>query len=205
MARITGPKDRYSRREGVELFGKKKSALLRRENPPGKGIRSRRGRRPSEYGVRLREKQKVKRLYGVMERQFRRILEIARRRAGNTGVNLLVLLERRLDNAVFGMGFGNTRPMARQMVVHGHICVNGRKATRPSMLISAGDKVTIRPKDNSQELAKSGLEMSRSLRSPPSWVQIDDNGLVGTVATLPSREDVPIDINELFVVEACSR
>ena len=205
MARIPGPKDRYSRREGVELFGKKKSALLRRENPPGKGIRSRRGRRPSEYGVRLREKQKVKRLYGVMERQFRRILEIARRRAGNTGVNLLVLLERRLDNAVFGMGFGNTRPMARQMVVHGHVLVNGKKVSCPSALVNSGDEIKIRPREGSQELAKAGIAMSRSLRQPPSWVQVDDDALKGTVATLPKRDDVPIEINELFVVEVCSR
>ena len=205
MARITGPKDRYSRREKVELFGKKKSALLRRENPPGKGEKSGRGRRPTEYGVRLRETQKVKRMYGVMERQFRRIFEMARRRPGNTGKNLLELLERRLDNAVFAMGFGNTRPMARQMVVHGHVLVNGKKLSRPSAMIDAGDVITIRTNDKSKELAKSGIAMSRSLRQPPSWVQIDDDNLTGTVTTLPKREDVPIEVNELFVVEFCSR
>jgi small subunit ribosomal protein S4 len=205
MARITGPKDRYSRREGVELFGKKKSALLRRENPPGKGDRSRRGRRPSEYGIRLREKQKTKRLYGVMERQFRRVFEIAKRKPGNTGVNLLVLLERRLDNAVFGMGFGNTRPMARQMIVHGHITVNGKKVSCPSALVRAGDKITVRPKDGSKKLATDGIAMSRALRSPPSWVDVNDDTLEGTVVNLPKREDVPIEINELFVVEVCSR
>lgn len=205
MARITGPKDRYSRREGVELFGKKKSALLRRENPPGKGIRSRRGRRPSEYGIRLREKQKTKRLYGVMERQFRRIFALAKSRPGNTGKNLLELLERRLDNAVFAMGLGNTRPMARQMVVHGHILVNGKKVSIPSALINAGDEITVRANDKSKDLAKGGITMSRSLRKPPSWVDVDDDALVGKVIALPKREDVPIEINELFVVEVCSR
>ncbi len=205
MARITGPKDRISRREGVELFGKKKSALLRRETPPGKGLRSRRGRRLSAYGIRLREKQKVKRLYGVLEKQFRRFYANAKRQTGNTGENLLVLLERRLDNAVFAMGFGNTRPMARQMVVHGHVLLNGKRATRPSMLVKAGDLVSVREKENSKTLGASGVEMSRSLRSPPSWVAVDDDKLSGTVSVLPSRDDVPIEVNELFVVEACSR
>lgn len=205
MARLTGPKDRYSRREGVELFGKKKSALLRRDTAPGKGLRSRRGRRPTEYGIRLREKQKVKRLYGVLERQFRRIYDMANRMPGNTGENLLVLLERRLDNVVFGMGFGNTRPMARQLIVHGHILVNGRKATRPSILVSAGDIVSVRDRDGSRELCKAGIEISRSLRQPPSWVTVEDEKLQGTVATLPKREDVPVEINELLVVEVCSR
>ncbi len=205
MARITGPKDRISRREGVELFGKKKSALLRRETVPGKGIRSRRGRRLSEYGIRLREKQKVKRLYGVLEKQFRRFYEMARRQKGNSGQNLLGLLERRLDNAVFAMGYGSTRPMARQLVVHGHILLNGKKATRPSMLVSAADVISVKAVEGSQNLARGGLELSRSLRSPPSWVAVDDQKLTGNVVALPARDAVPIDINELLVVEACSR
>lgn len=205
MGRYTGPKDRLSRREGVELHGKKKSALLRRDTVPGKGLRRGRSRRPSDYGIRLREKQKVKRLYGVWERQFRRVYDIATRTKGNTGENLLILLERRLDNTVFAMGLANTRPMARQMVVHGHITVNGKKASRPSILVNAGDVVAPRGNEKSKGLATAGIEVSRGLRNPPSWVSVDDDKLTGTVDTLPKREDVPIDINELFVVEVCSR
>lgn len=205
MARYTGPKDRVSRREGVELFGKKKSALLRRENPPGKGARRGRARRPSPYGTRLREKQKLKRMYGLLERQFRRFFALAQRQKGNTGENLLLLLERRLDNAVFAMGFASTRPMARQMVTHGHVAVNGTKVDIASALINAGDVISIRPKEGSQNLARGGIELSRALRQPPSWVHVEDAKLEGRVVALPKRDDVPIEINELFVVEVCSR
>ena len=140
-----------------------------------------------------------------MERQFRRVFALAKRRPGNTGKNLLELLERRLDNAVFAMGLANTRPMARQMVVHGHITVNGKKVSIPSALINAGDEISVRQKDNSKDLAKGGITMSRALRQPPSWVEVNDETLVGKVVSLPKREDVPIEINELFVVEVCSR
>lgn len=205
MARTTGPKCRMCRREGVSLCGKLKCALTRRETAPGKGMRRGRSRRPSEYGKRLREKQKVKRLYGVLERQFRRTLEQARRQKGNMGVNLLTLLERRLDNTVFAMGFASTRPMARQLIVHGHIHLDGRKATSPSMLVKAGQVVSVGSKEKSKALLKGGLEVSGALRSPPSWVTVNETELSGTVATLPQREDVPIEINELYVVEVCSR
>ena len=205
MARTTGPKCRMCRREGISLCGKRKCALSRRELPPGKGLRRGRTRRPSEYGIRLREKQKLKRMYGVLERQFRRTYESARRQKGNTGENLLVLLERRLDNTVYAMGFGSTRAMARQMIAHGHIAVSGRKCSVPSALVHAGDVIAPLGKERCKQLAKTGIELSRSLRSPPSWVAVDDGKLTGNVVALPKREDVPFEINELFVVEVFSR
>ncbi len=205
MARNTGPKCRQCRREGVSICGKRKCALERRDTAPGKGLRRGRGRRPSEYGNRLREKQKLKRVYGVLERQFRRIYALAKRQKGNTGENLLMLLERRLDNTVYSMGFASTRPMARQVVRHGHVTVNGRRATIPSMLVNAGDAVATEDKECSKVLLRSGLEMSRSLRQPPSWVTVNDEQLTGDVSTLPTRADVVVEINEQFVVEVCSR
>ncbi len=210
MARTTDAKCRMCRREGVLLYLKglrcytEKCAVRRRETPPG-AVRRRGRRRLSEYGTRLREKQKLKRAYGVMEKQFRRIFAEASRQKGNTGENLLVLLERRLDNVVYAMGFAASRAMARQMVRHGHVRVNGKRASVPSQLVTAGMQISIAEKDKSRALAKAGLEMSRGSRSAPAWVTVNDEGFVGSVIALPKREDVPIDINELFVVEVCSR
>ena len=210
MARITDAKCRLCRREGVQLYLKglrcytEKCAVRRRETPPG-AVRRRGRRRMSDYGTRLREKQKLKRTYGVLEKQFRRVFAEAKRQKGNTGENLLVLLERRLDNVVYAMGFGSSRNMARQMIRHGHVRLNGKKATIASMLVSEGAKITIADKDKSKNLAKAGLEMSRGIRSTPSWVSVNDDGLEGSVLALPKREEVPVDINELFVVEVCSR
>jgi len=210
MARATDAKCRMCRREGVLLYLKglrcytEKCAVRRRETPPG-AVRRRGRRRMSEYGTRLREKQKLKRTYGVLEKQFRRIFAEAKRQKGNTGENLLVLLERRLDNVVYAMGFGASRAMARQMIRHGHVTVDGRKASIPSMLVTQGMKIGIADKEKSKSLAKSGLEMSRGVRQSPSWVTVNDDGLEGSVLALPKRDEVPIDINELFVVEVCSR
>ncbi len=210
MARTTGPKLRLCRREGTHLHIKgnkcftEKCALQRRDTPPGQVTRRMR-RRLSEYGTRLREKQKLKRIYGVMERQFRRVFEEAKRQKGNTGKNLLVLLERRLDNTVYAMGLASSRAAARQAIVHGHVRLNGKKATIPSMLVSAGDTITSADKDKSRELLKNGVEMSRAVRQPPAWVGVNDEQLTGNVVALPKREDVPLEINELFVVEVCSR
>lgn len=210
MARATDAKCRMCRREGVLLYLKgmrcytEKCAVRRRETPPG-AVRRRGRRRMSEYGTRLREKQKLKRTYGVLEKQFRRVFSEAKRQKGNTGENLLILLERRLDNVVYAMGFGTSRAMARQMIRHGHVTVNGRKASIPSMLVTEGMKIAVADKEKSKGLAKAGLEMSRGVRQSPSWVAVNDEGLEGNVIALPKREDVPIDINELFVVEVCSR
>lgn len=210
MAKVADAKCRLCRREGVLLYLKgarcftEKCAVRRRETPPGASGRKGRGRL-SEYGTRLREKQKLKRIYGLHERGFRRVFAEASRMKGNTGENLLCLLERRLDNVVYAMGFGASRSAARQAVVHGHVAVNGRKASRPGILVRAGDIVTAVPKDKSRALLKFGVDSARAIRQVPSWVTVDDQQLSGSVVTLPKRQDVPFDINELFVVEVCSR
>lgn len=210
MAKVSDAKCRLCRREGVLLYLKgarcftEKCAVRRRETPPGATGRKGRGRM-SEYGTRLREKQKLKRIYGLHERGFRCAFAEASRMKGNTGENLLCLLERRLDNVAYAMGFGASRCAARQAVIHGHIAVNGRKASRPGLLVRAGDVVTAAPKEKSKALVKFGIDSARSVRQAPSWVTVDDQKVEGTVVTLPKRQDVPFDINELFVVEVCSR
>jgi small subunit ribosomal protein S4 len=209
MARYTGNKCKLCRREGMKLFLKgqrcftDKCAIARRDYPPG--VHAQKRTKVTEYGVRLREKQKLKRIYGVHEKGFRRMFELASRQKGNTGQNLLVLFERRLDNVLYAMGFGSSRAMSRQLVRHGHVRLNGRRATVPSMLVDAGDVVTVSERDKSRALLKTGLEMSRSVRQTASWVSVAEDQLQGQVVSLPRREDVPYDINELFVVEVASR
>jgi small subunit ribosomal protein S4 len=210
MARMTEGKCRLCRREGELLYLKgarcytEKCAVRRRETPPGAGLRRRR-RRLSEYGMRLREKQKLKRIYGVLERQFRRVFEEAKRQKGNTGENLLLLLERRLDNTLYSMGFAPSRAMARQMIGHGHVAVNGKRATIASMMVRAGDTVTPYDRERSKTLFKSAVELASGIRPSPAWVAVDESGLTGNVIALPKREDIPFEVNELFVVEVCSR
>jgi small subunit ribosomal protein S4 len=210
MARVADAKCRLCRREGVLLYLKgarcftEKCAVRRRETVPGAGANKMRGRL-SEYGTRLREKQKLKRIYGLHERGFRRVYDIASRQKGNTGENLLVLLERRLDNVVYSMGFGVSRAAARQLVVHGHVRVNTKRADAPGMLLRPGDTIRASDDEKSRTLAKNGLAMSRGIRQVPSWLNVSDEELKGDVVSLPKRADVPFDINELFVVEVCSR
>jgi small subunit ribosomal protein S4 len=210
MARVADAKCRLCRREGVLLYLKgsrcftEKCAVRRRETVPGAGANKMRGRL-SEYGTRLREKQKLKRIYGLHERGFRRVYDIASRQKGNTGENLLVLLERRLDNVVYAMGFGVSRAAARQMVVHGHVRVNTKRADAPGMLLRPGDTIRASEDEKSKTLAKNGIAMARGIRQVPSWLNVADDELKGDVVSLPKRADVPFDINELFVVEVCSR
>ena len=210
MAKVSDAKCRLCRREGVLLYLKgarcftEKCAVRRRETVPGMGARKGRGRL-SEYGTRLREKQKLKRIYGLHERGFRRVYAEASRMKGNTGENLLCLLERRLDNVAYSLGFGVSRSSARQAIIHGHVTVNGRRATRPGIVVRAGDVVAAAPKERSKALVKTHVDGARGIRQVPSWLQVDDQKLEGSVITLPKRQDVPFDINELFVVEVCSR
>ena len=210
MARVADAKCRLCRREGVLLYLKgarcftEKCAVRRRETVPGAGANKMRGRL-SEYGTRLREKQKLKRIYGLHERGFRRVYDIASRQKGNTGENLLVLLERRLDNVVYALGFGVSRAAARQLVVHGHVRVNTKRADAPGMLVRPGDTIRAADDEKSKKLAKDGVAMSRGIRQIPSWLNASDEELKGDVVSLPKRADVPFDINELFVVEVCSR
>lgn len=210
MAKVSDAKCRLCRREGVLLYLKgarcftEKCAVRRRETVPGMGGRKGRGRL-SEYGTRLREKQKLKRIYGIHERGFRRVFDEAGRMKGNTGENLLCLLERRLDNVAYSLGFGVSRSAARQAIIHGHVTVNGRCVSRPGVILRAGDVVAAAPKERSKNLVTTNVQGARGIRQVPSWLSVDDQKLEGTVITLPKRQDVPFDINELFVVEVCSR
>ena len=208
MARNTDSVCRMCRREGMKLFLKgercftDKCAIERRNYPPGQHGQGR--HKFSEYSIQLREKQKVKRIYGVFEAQFRRYFALAARSRGVTGETLLTTLERRLDNIVFRLSFANSRAEARQLVRHGHFKVNGRKVTIPSFLVNAGDKITVR--ERSQKVARivEALELSQR-RGVPDWLEIDREGFTGTVKMLPQRADLTMPINERLIVELYSK
>ena len=208
MARYTGSVCRLCRREGCKLFlkGEKcygaKCALDLRHTPPGEHGQARQ-RKMSEYGLQLREKQKAKRAYGVLENQFHHYFEEADRQKGITGENLLVLLERRLDNVVYRLGFGTSRPMSRQLVRHGHIRVNGKKVDIPSYLVKAGDVISIREKSAESDYFKAMREGTGKVM--PQWLTIDAAELKATVTAMPKREDVGMDIQENLIVELYSR
>jgi small subunit ribosomal protein S4 len=213
MARYTGPVTRLARREGVNLHlkpvrdqtGKHPLEREYKNYPPGMHL-WRRGK-TSEYAVRLREKQKVKRHYGLLERQFQRYYRDAEMATGNTGLALLQLLERRLDNVVYKTRFIAGRRGARQAIVHGHICVNGRKVDRPSYLVSVGDKITLHTRERSQKYARAQMQILEGVAIPPrqTWLQIEDDKLAAVVVALPTREDVIIPVEEQLIVEFCSR
>lgn len=173
-----------------------------RSQPPGVQAFRRRSK-PSEYAIRLREKQKLRRYYGVLERQFRRIFDEASRRT-NTGEALLILMERRLDNVVYRLGFAPSRAAARQIVGHGHVMVNGKRVTVPSLNVRPGDVIKVRDRDASKSLIQANLDMA-SGRTPPQWLQLNAEALEATVQAMPTREDVSIQINEQLIVEFCSR
>ena len=208
MARYTGSVCRLCRHEGTKLFLKgdrcygPKCALANRQTIPGEHGQARQ-RKPSEYGLQLREKQKAKRAYGVMETQFHRYFETAERQKGITGENLLILLERRLDNVIYRMGFGASRPQARQIVRHGHVLVNGKKVNIPSYLVDANDVITIREKSAEQEHFKALREGTN--RVIPKWLTVDNENLKATVTALPAREDVDLTLQEHLIVELYSR
>lgn len=200
MARYTGPKRRLSRREGVALFAKD-AAFIERVGAVVPGQHgTRRSRKPSEYGIQLREKQKAKRIYGLLERQFAKYYQMASKRKGNTGNALMEFLETRLDNTVYRLGFSPSRAGARQMVSHGHIAVDGKKVTIPSFQVKPGSTIAILPKmlDNTQVL--------RSLKSDmtlPEW--LERKAAVGKVLRLPTRDEAEGGINESLIVEYYSR
>ncbi|WP_119156757.1 30S ribosomal protein S4 [Caldimonas tepidiphila] len=207
MARYLGPKAKLSRREGTDLFLKSARRAIgdkaKFESKPGQHGRTS-GSRTSDFGLQLREKQKVKRMYGVLERQFRRYFEEADRRRGNTGANLLVILESRLDNVVYRMGFGSTRAEARQLVSHKAITVNGEVVNIPSYLVKAGDVVAIREKAKKQLRVQESLKLAESI-GLPGWVAVDANKLEGTFKKAPDRDEFGADINESLIVELYSR
>jgi len=208
MARHTGPVCRLCRREGMKLFLKgarcetAKCAISRREYPPG--MHSWRRGKFSEYGTQLREKQKLKRAYGLLEKQFRLYFEEAERKKGNTGENLLVLLERRLDNVVYLLGFASSRAQGRQLITHGHLTVNGRRVDIPSYQLRIGDTIEPYNSENSKKHVKEHAEQSAE-RPMPGWLDRSVDPPKGTVVSLPSRDDISIPIQEQLVVEFCSK
>ena len=207
MARYTGPKCKLSRREGTDLFLKSARRSLdskcKLESKPGQHGRIS-GSRTSDFGLQLREKQKLKRMYGVLEKQFRKYFAEAERRRGNTGETLIQLLESRLDNVVYRMGFGSTRAEARQLVNHRAIELNGHTADIASMLVKAGDVVAVREKAKSQNRIKESLELATG-NGLPQWVEVDAAKLSGVFKQAPDRQDVAHDVNESMVVELYSR
>ena len=207
MARYLGPKAKLSRREGTDLFLKSArrsvSDKCKFDTKPGQHGRIS-GARTSDYGLQLREKQKVKRMYGVLERQFRRYFEEADRRRGNTGANLLSLLESRLDNVVFRMGFGSTRAEARQLVSHKAILVNGKPVNIPSLMVKAGDVVSVREKSAKQARVVEALQLAGQIGFP-AWVEVNADKAEGVFKKTPDRDEFAADINESLIVELYSR
>jgi small subunit ribosomal protein S4 len=182
---------------------KEKCAIERRGYPPGQHG-TRRGRRMQGYGIQLREKQKVKRIYGVLERQFRLYFKNADRKKGITGENLLVMLERRLDNVVYSLGFAASRAQARQLTRHGHVLVNGRKVTIPSYQVRPEDQIVIREKSRNNAFIRASVETARG-RGVPEWLELDPENFTGKVVRQPTREDIKLPIQEQLIVELYSR
>src|SRR5947209_13897725 len=203
MARYTGPRVRISRRFGVPIFGPSKYLERRAYGPGVHGPKSSR-RKHTDYGLGLIEKQKLRYYYGLMERQFRGVYERALRRRGVTGEQMLQILETRLDNVVFHLGFGNTRAAARQMVGHGHVKVNGRKVNIPSYALKVNDIVEVKLTNVSRQLATKNLEISTS-RAVPDWLSLSKDAFKGTVMRIPTREEIQPIANEQAVVEFYSR
>ncbi len=209
MARYLGPVCRLCRRERMKLFlkgdrcFKEKCAIERRAYPPGQHGQ-RRGRRTLGYGLQLREKQRVKRIYGLQERQFRNYFQKADQRKGITGENLLVMLERRLDNTVHSLGLGSSRAQARQLVRHGHILVDGKKVTIPSYQVKISQVISVKQGSRKNEFIRASVETARG-RGVPDWLELDPENFMGRVLSLPTREDIKIPIQEQLIVELYSR
>ena len=207
MARIRNKVCKLCRREGMKLFLKgqrcfsEKCGINRRDYPPGAHTRP---RKTTDFYVQLREKQKAKRIYGVLERQFRRYFQTAIRTRGNTGENLLILLERRLDNVVLSLGLALSRFDARQLVAHGHVRVNGRRMDVPSYLVRPGDTIELVGREKIRKKAADAVEINKG-QAVPAWLEAFPNELKGKVTQLPKREDVPHPIDEHLIVELCSR
>ncbi len=206
MSRYTGPVCKICRREGMKLFEKgekcytEKCEVEKRNYPPGVHVETR--SKMTEYGIRLREKQKVKRMYGLTENQFKRFFVMAEKTKGVTGTNLLVCLERRLDNMVYRLGFAVSRKEARQIVSHSHVSVNGKTVDVPSYLVKEGDEVAIRHKELPS--VRNALE-SVVRRGMPPWLELDKETMTGKIRLLPTREDISVPIKEQLIVEYYSR
>jgi small subunit ribosomal protein S4 len=208
MARYIGPTCKLARREGADLSLKSPARALdskcKFEQKPGQHGASKRARL-SDYAVQLREKQKVKRIYGLLERQFRNVYAKASNQKGNTGENLLRILEARLDNVVYRMGFAVTRAQARQLVSHKAVMVNGKTVNLPSYQVAAGDEVSIAERARKQLRIQEALTMSQEMDLTPGWIEVDSKKFAGTMKALPERSDLPSDINENLIVELYSK
>jgi len=208
MARYTGPVCKLCRREGIKLFLKgercysAKCAIDKRAYAPGQ--HGQRRSKPTEYGLQLREKQKVRRIYGVLERQFRRFFDLAERQRGITGENLLVTLERRFDNMTFRMGFSPSRSGARQLVLHGHLLLNGKPANIASMLVKPGDVVSVAPASREIKAIAESLK-AQEKRNFPTWIEMDVEKLTGTVKALPGKDEIALPVKEQLIVELYSK
>jgi len=206
LSKYVGPSCRLCRREGIKLFLKgercytDKCAMEKRNYPPGQHVDTK--SKIQEYGQRLREKQKLRRTYGLSEKQFRRFFTMAERKEGITGTNFLVLLESRIDNMVFRLGFATSRKEARQLVSHNHIAVNGKKVSTPSYIVKTGDEVAVRHKELPS--VQNALE-SVVRRGLPSWIELDKENMKGVIKLLPTREDITMPIKEQLIVEYYSR
>lgn len=207
MARYLGPKAKLSRREGTDLFLKSARRSIgdkaKFDSKPGQHGRTS-GARTSDFGLQLREKQKVKRMYGVLEKQFRRYFEEADRRKGNTGSNLLFLLETRLDNVVYRMGFGSTRAEARQLVSHKAVLVNGKSVNIPSYMVKVGDVLSVREKSAKQNRVVEALQLAQQV-GMPAWVDVNAEKVQGVFKAVPDRDQFAADVNESLIVELYSR
>lgn len=199
MARYTGPRWKLSRRLGISLTGTGKE--LKRPYPPGQHGPTQR-QKPSEYALQLREKQKLRWMYGLNEKQFHNLFKKAGKMKGIHGVNFMILLESRLDNLVYRLGFARTRPQARQLVVHGHITVNGKKVDRPSYQVAIGDVISLREKSKKLAIVQEALEDRAYL---PEYLSFDENQLSGVYLRYPERSELPSEINESLIVEFYSR
>jgi small subunit ribosomal protein S4 len=208
MARYIGPTCKLARREGADLSLKSPARALdskcKLEQKPGQHGAARKGKL-SDYAVQLREKQKVKRIYGLLERQFRNYYKKAATRKGNTGETLLQLLEQRLDNVVYRMGFAVTRPQARQLVSHKGVLVNGKPVNLPSYQIKAGDSITLSEKAQRQLKVQEALTVSTEMDLVPGWIEVDTKKFAGVFKSVPERSDLPSDINEALIVELYSK
>ncbi|WP_313920191.1 30S ribosomal protein S4 [Tahibacter sp.] len=208
MARYIGPTCKLARREGADLSLKSPARALdskcKLEQKPGQHGAARKGKL-SDYAVQLREKQKVKRIYGLLERQFRSYYTKASRKKGNTGESLLQMLEQRLDNVVFRMGFAVTRTQARQLVSHKAIEVNGKKVNLASFQVKAGDQITISENSRAQLRIQEALTLSQEMDLAPNWVEVDAKKFSGLFKSVPERSDLPSDINEALIVELYSK
>jgi small subunit ribosomal protein S4 len=209
MAKYTGPKCKICRREGVQLMLKgqrcltEKCGLKKKKNVPGK-LAKRRGKL-SEYGQQLREKQKIRKTYGVLEKQFRLIFAEATRQKGMTGENMLSILERRLDNAVYRMGFAASRAQARQFIQHGHVSVNGRRVDISSYALRENDEITIAEDFKENAILTEAIKLSKAVSAKPEWLDVDFEKKNGKVVRMPRREDIMMNFNEQLVVELYSK